>query len=171
METKLDWVSELVKAEDQMEATGTVDLRLGFESDRYLYEETIKFLNQLKHEFIEAAGAFNQLKSSPLGRIKIYAVAQTQADFMLFRNGYKMIFAMKKPGEISVKFNFLLNALSETQVYTTQSGATKAPFDENVLTAKRGAFGELIWSFENREVRIAPAVRYYLTLFIRESAK
>ncbi|PIS11572.1 MAG: hypothetical protein COT73_03240, partial [Bdellovibrio sp. CG10_big_fil_rev_8_21_14_0_10_47_8] len=81
-----------------MEETGLVDMGTGSDDSKFLTNETLRYLQQLKNEFIEAASAFNELKASPLGRIKIYGIAKTHADFMLFRNGFKMIFSMRAPG-------------------------------------------------------------------------
>src|SRR5262245_54239455 len=92
---RLNWVRELVKAEEQMEETGIVDMSVGIEDQRFLVRESVQFLLLLKNEFIDATNAFNQLKTSPLGRIKVYGIAKTEADFMLFRNGFKMIFTLK----------------------------------------------------------------------------
>ena len=55
--------------------------------------------------FVEAAAAFNQLKGSTLGQMRIYGISKTKADFMLFRNGYKLIFSMKQPGVITVSYS------------------------------------------------------------------
>ena len=93
---KISWIKELVKAEQQMEESGLVDMSFGFDTDRILVNETVQFLLALKTEFVDSSTSFNELKPSALGRIKIYGIAKTHADFMLFRNGFKMIFSLKK---------------------------------------------------------------------------
>src|SRR5690348_10330670 len=104
---KIAWIKELVNAEQQMEESGMVDMTYGYDAQRMLAHETLQFLLALKTEFVDSSSTFNELKPSPLGRIKIYGIAKTHADFMLFRNGYKMIFALKSPGEIVIRFNFI----------------------------------------------------------------
>lgn len=167
---KLDWVKELVRAEEQMEETGIVDLSIGFDNDRTLAQETLSLLQIMKNEFIESATAFNELKASPLGRIKIYGIAKTQADFMLFRNGFKMIFSLKEPGQISIRFNFLGPGFAASNIPTAQTSAQPL-MEEHLLIAQKGPFGDLIWTFKDREIRIDSVVRFHLTLFIKESAK
>ncbi len=92
---KISWIKELVKAEQQMEESGLVDMTFGFDAERVLVQETIQFLMQLKTEFVDASSSFNELKPSALGRIKIYGIAKTHADFMLFRNGFKNDFLIE----------------------------------------------------------------------------
>ena len=168
---RLDWIRTLVKSEERMEETGVVDMSIGFDNDQILAQETLTFLQRMKNDMIDSANAFNELKTSPLGRIKIYGIAKTQADFMLFRNGYKMIFAMKTPGVISIRFNFL----GPNQYIPT--GLTNAPqassqlMEEHVIVAKRGPFKEMQWTFQDQKVDFEAMVRYHITLFVRESAK
>ena len=102
---KLTWIKDLVRSEQQMEESGVIEVSTGFDPEKHLTNETILFLHSLKTDFVDASTAFNQMKSSPLGRIKVYSISQTQADFMLFRNGFKLIFSFKVPGTISMKFH------------------------------------------------------------------
>ena len=180
--SKLDWVKDLVRAEEQMEETGMVDLSIGFDNDRTLVQETLKYLGQLKNEFIEAATSFNEIKASALGRIKIYGIAKTQGDFMLFRNGFKMIFTLQAPGQISIRFNFMGPGFTAPVSGTSGSSAqaisalptppsSQSLMEEHLLIAKKGPFGELQWTFRDQEIQMLHAVRYHLTLFIKESTK
>lgn len=167
---KLDWVKDLVRAEEHMEESGIVDLNIGFDNERTLAKETLDLLQVLKNEFIEASTSFNEMKASALGRIKIYGIAKTQADFMLFRNGFKMIFALKEPGQISIRFNFMGPGFSTT-VPSGVPGSAASLMEEHLLTAKKGPFGDLVWTFRDQQIRIDSVVRYHMTLFIKESAK
>ncbi|MEZ0390862.1 MAG: hypothetical protein ACAH59_01510 [Pseudobdellovibrionaceae bacterium] len=170
LQDRIGWIRELVKAEEQMEESGLVDMGSGTDTDRLLVQESLNYLQQLKTEFIEAATAFNELKASPLGRIKIYGIAKTHADFMLFRNGFKMIFALKAPGQISIRFNFIGPNYMPSQIPSVSN--TAAPMmEEHVLEAKFGPFNELTWTFEGQTVRSQAVVKHHMTLFIKESAK
>ena len=170
LQDRIGWIRDLVKAEDQMEESGLVDMGTGPDSEKTLVQETLSYLLQLKNEFVESATAFNDLKTSPLGRIKIYGVAKTHADFMLFRNGFKMIFSLKGPGQISIRFNFLGPNYIPAQVPSLANTAVAA-MDEHIIEAKIGPFSELIWSFQDQPVKLAAIVKHHLTLFIKESAK
>lgn len=168
---KISWIKELVKAEQQMEESGLVDMTFGFEADKILVTESIQFLLALKTEFVDASTSFNDLKPSALGRIKIYGIAKTHADFMLFRNGFKMIFSLKSPGQISVRFNFIgTNYIPAPGVMEPSQAATSV-MDEHIVEARWGAFGELLWTYQNMPVKIEYMVRHYMTLFLKESSK
>jgi hypothetical protein len=167
---KLFWIKELVRSEDQMEESGIVDLAVGLDNEKTLAHETFRYLGDLKNQIVEAATAFNELKTSPLGRIKIYGIAKTQADFMLFRNGFKMIFAMKEPGVISIRFNFMGPNYIPTAIPSAQASNT-AVMEEHLIQARKGPFHELVWTFRELPVQMPSVVRFHLSLFIKESSK
>ena len=159
---KMSWIKDLVHAEQQMEESGMIEITTGFQPEKLLHDETLLFLTRIKRDFVDATNAFNQLKGSPIGRIKIYSISQTQADFMLFRNGCKLIFSMKQPGTISMKFN---RAQGINPAFKTQ------PADEEYLLAKWGPFGDLVWTYNNQAIKGDYLVKYYTTRFVHESAK
>jgi hypothetical protein len=170
MET-ISWIKELVKAEQQMEESGLVDMSFGFDTDRILVNETVQFLLALKTEFVDTSTTFNELKPSALGRIKIYGIAKTHADFMLFRNGFKMIFALKSPGQIAIRFNFIGTNYIPAPGSLEAIQASQNVMDEHIVEAKWGAFGELAWTYQGLPVKMEYMVRHYMTLFIKESSK
>lgn len=162
---KISWIKELVKADD------LVDMSFGFNTDKILITESVQFLLELKTEFVDASTQFNELKPSALGRIKIYGVAKTHADFMLFRNGYKMIFSIKAPGQISVRFNLMGASYIPTPGMPENQTNITELMDEHLIEAKWGAFGEIIWTYQNMPIKLEYMVRHYLTQFITESSK
>ena len=164
--SQLDWIKELVLAEQKMEETGLVDLS-SVDHDRFLEEQTLEYLRDIKTAFIETSSAFNQMKGSTLGTVKIYGISNTKADFMLFRNGFKLIFSFRRPGEIEIYrtlmgSHFLANPMGESDPLAQ---------DKDVLKAQWGAFADLNWFYKNMPVRIDYLIRHYFTRFIRESAK
>lgn len=160
---KLSWIRDLVQAEQKMEESGIVDFSLGFDPAKHLFTETIHFLEDLKTAFIEGATAFNQMKATQLGRVKIYGISNTHADFMLFRNGFKLIFAQREPGIVSIRFQYA------GAQFSAQSEAESV--DEAILHARWGPFGDLIWTYQDQPIKLDYLVRYYMTRFVRESAK
>ncbi len=167
---QLFWIRELVKSEENLEQTGVIDLHHQQNSEKELLIETLHFLQSLKNKFIETSSAFNELKSSALGRVKIYGIAKTHSDFMLFRNGFKMIFSLKEAGQISIRFNFLGPNPGPSQL--PSMGASAIPMmEEHLLEAKVGPFGEVNWTFRNHSIQLNSVVKFHLSLFIRESAK
>lgn len=161
----LDWIKELVLAEQQMEDSGVVNLS-AIDPDAHLEEQTLEFLRDIKAAFVEAAASFNQLKGSSIGTLKIYGISNTKADFMLFRNGYKLIFSVKRAGEIEI-----YSSLMSSHFLAATSEQEAKPGDRDNLRAHWGAFGELQWHNKNLPVKLDFLVRHYLSRFIRESAK
>lgn len=162
------WIRELVSADEQIEKSVMIDMNLGLDTQRILVNESIQFLLKLKNDFAEAAAQFNELKPSVLGRIKVYGIAKTHADFMLFRNGYKMIFSIKSAGVISMRFHYVGN-MSIPQ--PTAKEQVTIVMDEELFEAKWGAFEEVLWTFKGQSFKPAYLVRHYLTLFIKDSAR
>ena len=170
--SSINWIKDLVKAEQRMEETGVIDISGAFDVEEALTKETHLFMYELKNGFVESANAFNELKSSALGRVKIYGIAQTQSDFMLFRNSFKMIFSMKAPGVVSIRFNFMsANHIPHPNVIQTASATPTTLMDEHIIDARWGAFGELFWTYKNVPVKEEYIVKHHMTLFIKESAK
>jgi len=163
--TNLDWIKELVLSEQQMEDTGVINLS-SVDPEAHLEEQTLEFLRDIKAGMIEAAATFNQLKGSAAGTLKIYGISNTKADFMLFRNGYKLIFSMRRAGEIEVYHSFLATHF----LGTAEAETPKAP-EKDILRAQWGAFGELQWHYRNLPVKLDFLIRHYVSRFIRESAK
>jgi len=167
-QTQNTWIRELVSADEQLEKSVMIDMNLGLDTQRILVNESIQFLLKLKQEFAEAAAQFNELKPSVLGRIKVYGIAKTHADFMLFRNGYKMIFSIKSAGVISMRFHYVGNMAIPQPQSKEQSTIV---MDEELFEAKWGAFEEVLWSFKGQPFKIQYLVRHYLTLFIKDSSR
>lgn len=163
---KLNWIKELVLAEQQMEEAGVVDMEAGFDPQRQVDEATIEFIADLKAAFVEAASAFNQLKGSTLGQVRIYGISKTKADYMLFRNGYKLIFSLRQPGTIAVSYS---NVGANYVPGTPAKSDDTAPSD--YLRATWGAFGQLIWTYNDHAINIDYLVRYYMSRFIKDSAR
>jgi len=167
MSSKFDWVKDLAQSENQLEESGVFEQYSPLDSNRVLVERTLQLLNQLKNGFIESSSAFNQWKTSPNGRIKIYGIAKTHCDFMLFRNGFKMVFSMKDPGIISIRYNFMISnpLISQDMAHNTAS------VEEHFLQAKLSPFGDVTWTFQDSPVTDDSIVRYHTTLFVKESSQ
>lgn len=148
-----------------MEEAGVVDMEAGFDPSRQLEEDTVEFINDLKAGFVEAAGAFNQLKGATHGQLRIYGISKTKADFMLFRNGYKLIFSMRQPGHISVTYS---NAGAN---YVPGTGIQDDGDPKDLLKATWGAFGELVWTYNEHPINVDYLIRYYMSRFVKDSAR
>lgn len=170
---RLGWIKELVRAEQRMEESGVIEFGPAFDPAQILLTESVAFMNELKVIFVDAASAFNQLKGSSLGRVKIYGIANTHADFMLFRNGFKLIFSLKEPGAVSVRFHYVGAGFQGAGAAVAPgTGAVASTMgEEDLLIARWGAFGDLNWTYQEQAIKTDYLVRYYMTRFVRESAK
>jgi sensor histidine kinase YesM len=167
---RLSWIKDLVHTEEQMENAGIVDLNPQSDREKLLIRESTSVLQYFKNEIVEAAQIFNSLKTSQVGRIKIYNIAKTNSDFMVFRNGFKMIFSMKKPGVISIRFNFI-GTLLDASNPTVSAAAAQSAIEENLIETKLGPFGELHWVHKGQAIKLSIVVKHHMTLFVRESSK
>ncbi len=160
----LDWVRELVESERRMEETGIIDISAMQDEQKDLHDKTIEYLKSLKEVFMDYTTAFNNMKNSPIGTVKIYGISNTATDFMLFRNGYKLLFSAIAPGRIAMSFQ------SQTPSLMPSMNPLAAAAEE-YLDAQMGAFGEITWTYRGAVVNPDSLVRYYSTRFIRDSAK
>ncbi len=167
--SKYEWIKDLVRAEQQMEESGVVDFTAGFDPEKSLNDQTLLFVTQLKEAFVEAASTFNQMKGAAFGGIKIYGIAKTESDFMLFRNGFKLIFTKRQPGSISINFQY--QGAGFVPGSAAADKIAESLMNEDRLEARWGAFGEIIWTHKELQVSAEHLVRYYMSRFIKESAK
>lgn len=165
----ITWVKDLVRYENEIEESGMVDIHAGFDAKEEIIRQSYDFMYTIKNDFIEHINAFNELKGGSMGCVKVYGISNTKADFMLFRNGYKLIFRLLEAGRISIQTRSpSANITPGTFVQETNSGTAER---EDELLAQWGAFGELKWTFKNQILNPDYLVRFYLSRFIRESAK
>ena len=92
-----NWIKDLVRLEQNMETAGEISLPETQPSKEQLIEHTLEFMRQLRTAFAAHAAVFNHIKGF-LGSLRIYGIADTQADFMLFRHGHKLVFSVREPG-------------------------------------------------------------------------
>ncbi|MFK8138852.1 MAG: hypothetical protein AB8E15_10865 [Bdellovibrionales bacterium] len=167
---ELSWIKELVRFEQDIEESGMIDFSAGFDPDRELIIQSIKYMNELKDLFVDAASGFNELKGGGLGGIKIYGISNTQADFMLFRNGYKLIFELDEPGKICIRSRHQgANVVPGVKAAPSQTD-TYANEDEE-LFAQWGPFGEVKWTFKKQSINLEYLTRFYMSKFVRDSAR
>ncbi len=165
----MSWIKELVLSEQKMEDDGVVDFSLDYGFSANLKTESVQFIQNLKTAFIETSSVFNQLRSSTEGTVKIYGISGTEADFMLFRNGYKLIFSIKEPGSLSIRFHNIGSLV--TQISSTDQNPSTQDNNEALILATTGPFGELSWRYQGQEVKTPNMVKYYFSRFIKESTR
>lgn len=166
MEIEPNWIKSLVHQENQLENTGEVSLQ-SFKStttgsEEELKEHSVEFLKQMRLAFTQSVSFFNQLKGY-MGTIRIYGITGAEGDFMLFRNGYKLIFSLKSPGIISIRF------LNIESLVPNKEDTVSSPAD--YLKGVWGSFGELKWTHNNQPIRLDFLIRHYMTHFVKQSIR
>lgn len=179
MDTKFEWIHDLIKTEEQIEESGFVDMNAtSVDPERAQIGAALTFLTELKKEFHEAIDIFNDLKHHSASKIKLYGIAKTPADFMLFRSGLKLIFSLKQPGVISIRTHFMNPGLpAMTTMNLIGNSASPPPIttsqfrsEETLLEMKWGVFEEIMWTYKGQTVKKENIVKHYFTQFIRDSS-
>src|SRR5687768_13666031 len=95
MPTQKGWIHELARAEVHPEAEKLLSLGKSFDPQQLVEESTIDFLMELREQFNEYSRIFNGYSDAGerFQEVKIYSIAQTAADFMMFRNQIKLVVA------------------------------------------------------------------------------
>src|SRR4051794_3894419 len=100
------WIHELARAEVHPDAERLLQLGRSFDPQQLVEESTIDFLTELREHFNEYARIFNAFAESgtKFQEVKVYSVAQTAADFMIFRNQVKLVVSNAAHGVIQIAF-------------------------------------------------------------------
>lgn len=163
---EMNWIKELVEAELKMEESGIIDVSPTIDQDKLLDAESILFMNKLKDLFIDHTAVYNKMRGASVGGVKIYGISKTRADFMLFRNGYKLFFSLKRPGIIAARMQH-----NGTEILSSQPEALESIGQEDLIEARLGAFNEVIWTHLEQPVNLEYLGKYYFTRFVKESTK
>jgi len=163
-----NWLCELARSEDEIDRTGVINFDAASSPEKVLKEATVSYLRHLRNYTAKLAGIFNSYKSLASSGIKIYSIANTEADFMVFRNSLKLIFSAQRPGVIQISFNAHTGAFF-TSPTITPSGSAEQIGD--VIHAQLGPFNEAIWTYQGRPVNTREMLRYFLSRFIQNSVR
>ena len=169
---KIQWIKELAEAEALVENDGLIESAQDLTTEQILLQESVRFLIDLKNEFQDVMAAFNEIRGDVPGLVKLYGIAKTHADFMLFRHGYKLVATLKSPGVISIRVNFIPSSyVPATTGISPHNFHEKVIGEECLIEARAGAFGEIHWTHQDIPVKIEYVVRYFFSLFPKESCR
>lgn len=172
------WIHEIARTELHPETERLFQNRRALDPQQLVEENTIDFLSQLRENFTEIARVFNSYseKATRFPEVKIYSVAQTAADFMVFRNQVKLIVSNTAHGIIQLSFSKhhhhvlsvdgqLQNSQNLKDSGTLGDGAVGA----QELVAKLGPFREVFWTYGGERVQAAQIAKFYFSEFVRVS--
>jgi hypothetical protein len=175
------WIHELARAEIHPDAERLLQLGRAYDPHQMVEEATIDFLTELREHFNEFIRTFNAYSDggTKFQEMKIYSTAQTAADFMIFRNGVKLIVANTAHGVIQFSFahhvrgTMSVDGQVHGQVHGagTQNGLPAGSSGVNPQThdllAQIGPFRETFWTFQGEKVKAEQVAKFYFTEFSR----
>lgn len=168
-----NWLHELARAEVHPDAEKIFNLDRSFDPQQLVEESTIDFLAQLREHSNEFARVFNGYSDSGsrFQDIKVYSVAQTAADFMLFRNQIKLIFSNSNHGVIQISFaQHVRGALAVDGQETAQNPNSQVMLSDTRsqdLMAQVGPFRDVFWTFQGEKVTADQVGKFYFAEFAK----
>lgn len=159
-----NWLRDLAESEAELVYKGTADGLTQADHRKVVEIATREYLQILKEEFVSCADLFNAYRGGAqlANSVKVFNVANTVADFILFRNTLKLVVSNPALGVINLSF------VSRTQMLNrANAGKKREGYD---LIAQLFPFNELVWTFHGERVNPQALVRYLFTEFARSSA-
>jgi len=157
----LGWIHEIARAESSPEAEALYQLNQVSAPQQAIEESTVDFLTDLRAYFQEYVRLFNSLSDSgkKFSEIKIFNLTQGAADFMLYRNGIKLIVANTTHGVIQISYDRHMIGGSVSAEFTI-------PQAEELL-AQLGAFGTVFWTYRSERVESDQVAKHFFAEFAR----
>lgn len=168
------WIHELARGEIHPDAERLLQLGKSFDPQQMIEESTIDFLSELRDQFNEYAKLFNAYSknATQFQEVKVYNVAQTAADFMVFRNQIKLMVSNSAHGVIQIAFSQHQRGTmaidGQTQAREGAKNANGAqPQPTQDLLAQMGPFRDVYWTFQSEKVTPEQVAKFYFSEFVR----
>jgi len=162
------WIHELARAEVHPDAEKILQLGSSFDPQQLVEESTVDFLSELREQFNDYARIFNSFSENgaKFQEAKIYSVAQSAADFMIFRNSIKLVVSNSAHGVLQISFaQHMRGTMSvDGQTNAAQPASLNASQD---LLAQVGPFRDVSWTFQGEKVSPEQIAKFYFAEFVR----
>lgn len=165
------WIHELVRSEIHPDAEKILGLQSSFDPNQRIEESTIQFLTELREQFQEYTRVFNGYSENgaKFQDIKVYSLAGSPADFMVFRNQVKLVVSNVAHGVIGLSFarhlRSSLNVNGQGQPDNSASSVALGKGQE--LRAQMGPFHEVYWTFEGERILADQVAKFFFVEFVR----
>ena len=163
------WIENLAIEEINMEESGIISFNDHLNPSYQLEESSIQFMNSLRDIMTLFVEKFNNHRNSQSSNIKIFKIANTINDFMVYRNSLRLIFARRSDDLISI--GFLANGKDVFSARTTEEKDSSKQEITHEINAHIGPFNNISWTFNNEKVDINALSKHYLAEFIKLSAR
>jgi hypothetical protein len=170
LNTNHGWLHDLARGEMHPEADRLIQSAVGgVDPQQRIEEATIQFLTELREEFTESARIFNGYSEagSRYQEVKVYSVAQTAADFMIYRNQVKLVVSNASHGVIQVAFAQHHRQPGMVHSVGAEAQAANQVPQSQELLAQIGPFGDVSWTYQGEKVQAGQVARYYFGEFVR----
>jgi hypothetical protein len=159
------WIHDLARAETHPDAERLLGLGGNLDPHQIVEEETVRFLSELRERLHEFSRIFNSYSEAGarFSEVKLYSVAQTAADFMLYRSQVKLVVSNSAHGVISIAFASHARGSFGFDGANPESVGGKA----QELLAQIGPFRDVKWTFQGEEVKPEQIAKYYFAEFVR----
>jgi hypothetical protein len=167
------WIHELARGETHPEMDRLLQAGSGSDPQQMVEESTIHFLSELRESFNEYAKVFNIYSETgtKFQEVKIYNLAGTAADFMVFRNQIKLTVTNSAHGVIQLQFSqHVRGALAvDGQIHGQANNALNSGIEGRggELQAQIGPFRDIFWTFQAQKVNPEQVAKFYFTEFVR----
>ena len=157
------WMVELAQNEKAMLQDDTIHIR----DDEDLREaecqkQTEQFMLAIRHQCSRLVEIFNQTKGSESNTIKMFKIAGSHLDFMLFRNTLKLVFSSPRTGIIDIYFSSYLETSKSNEENPYVSGER--------LELNFGPFDEPHWTLKNERINLNFLLRKFVSDFVLMSS-
>jgi hypothetical protein len=170
----LGWIHDLAKAEIHPEAERLLQLGRSYDPQQLIEESTVEFLTALREQFAEYSRMFNVHSSSGTRyqEVKVYNIAQSAADFMIFRSQVKLVVSNSAHGVIQIAF--AQHVRGTMSVDGQSHGAPQQPLSlpaglghAQEILAQVGPFRDVYWTFQGEKITAAQVAKFYFIEFAR----
>lgn len=164
------WIENLAMDEINMEESGVINFSEHLDPLHMLETSSLEFMEKIKERFEVYLSKFNELRAQSDDQtrtIKMFKISNTVNDFMLFRNGLKLVVARRSADVISLGFLSNSGGLFAARLNYQPNSERKI----HEIKAHVGPFNNIHWKFNGENVDVDSLVRHYLTEFIKHSAR
>lgn len=165
------WIHELARGEVHPDADRLLQLGRSFDPQQLVEESSIDFLTGLRDQFNQFAQVFNAYSenATKFQEIKVYSLAQSAADFMVFRNQIKLVISNSAHGVIQATFaQHQRGTLAvDGQVQNLGQAVSELDGRSQDLIAQVGPFRDVYWTFQSEKVTPEQVARFYFAEFVR----
>ncbi len=162
--THEQWVVELAHNEKAMLLDDTIHIKdeaTFIENEKQ--KQTEYFIMTLRAKCVRLIEIFNQHKGPDTNGIKMFKIAGSEFDFMLFRNTLKLVVMTPKTGLIDVYFSSYIEASKATESQPYVSGER--------LELVLGLFDEPYWQVKDQRINSDFMLRKFISDFILMSCR